>query len=70
LLVEDGHAGWREAANAVDVPVAVHALRPGDVPAGGALLRPDGVIAWRPDRAGGQAVEQLPSVLSRLVSRS
>jgi hypothetical protein len=70
LLVEDGHAGWREAASALDIPVAVHALKPGDIPPGGALLRPDGVIAWKPDRAGDQAVEQLPSVLSHLVSTS
>src|SRR3954452_11599889 len=68
LLVEDGHPGWREAASALDTPVAVHELKPGDVPPGGALLRPDGVIAWKPDRAGDQAVEQFPSVLSHLVS--
>jgi hypothetical protein len=36
LLVEDGHSGWREAASALDIPVAVYALKPGDVPAGGA----------------------------------
>jgi hypothetical protein len=70
LLVADGHSGWREAASALAIPVAVHALKPGDIPPGGALLRPDGVIAWIPDRAGDQAVEQLPSVLSRLVSTS
>jgi hypothetical protein len=71
LLVEDGHPGWQEAAGALfDIPVAVHALKPGDVPPGGALLRPDGVIAWKPDRAGDSAIEQLPGVVSRLVSRS
>jgi putative polyketide hydroxylase len=70
LLVEDGQADWREAAGALDIPVAVHALKPDDIPPGGALLRPDGVIAWKPDRADDQAMEQLPSLLSRLVSRS
>jgi hypothetical protein len=70
LLIEDGQAGWQEAASALDIPVAVHALKPGDLPPGGALLRPDGVIAWRLDRAGDQAVEQLRSVLSGLLSRS
>src|SRR3954451_16880855 len=69
LLVEDGQQGWREAATVLDVPVAVHALKPGDVPPGGALLRPDGVIAWKPARAGDEAVEQFSAVLSRLLSR-
>ena len=70
LLVGDGHAGWREAASTLDIPVAVHALKPGDIPPGAVLLRPDAVIAWKPDQPGDQAVEQLPGVLSHLVSTS
>jgi 2-polyprenyl-6-methoxyphenol hydroxylase-like FAD-dependent oxidoreductase len=67
MLVENGQTGWAEAASALDVPVAVHTVEPGDVPAGGVLIRPDGVIAWRPDGAG---ADHLPAVVSRLVSRS
>jgi hypothetical protein len=67
MLVENGQTGWAEAASALDVPVAVRTVEPGDVPAGGVLIRPDGVIAWRPDGAG---ADHLPAVVSRLVSRS
>ncbi|HEX5200879.1 MAG TPA: FAD-dependent monooxygenase [Actinoplanes sp.] len=70
LLLQDDHPGWHEAANALDVPVAVHTLEPGDAPPGDALLRPDGVIAWKPETAGDKAFEQLPGVLSDLLSRS
>ena len=69
LLVEHEHAGRRGVVNALDIPVAVHPLGPGDAPPGGALLRPDGVIAWRPKTAGDVAFEQLPGVLSDLLSR-
>ena len=69
FLVEDEGTGRRDVVNTLDIPVAVHTLRPGDAPPGGALLRPDGVIAWRPDTAGDPAFEQLPGVLSDLLSR-
>ncbi|WP_433373013.1 FAD-dependent monooxygenase [Actinoplanes sp. CA-142083] len=69
LLVEDERAGRRELVNALGIPVAIHALGPGGAPAGGALLRPDGVIAWKPDNAGDLVFEQLPGVLSELLSR-
>jgi len=63
LLVDDG-----SAPSAPDIPVTVYPVEPGDVPPGGVLLRPDGVIAWRPGPAGG--LDQLAGVLSGLLSRS
>ena len=59
LLVEDERAGRRGVVKALDIPVAVHPLGPGDAPPGGALLRPDGVIAWKPETAGDLAFEPL-----------
>jgi 2-polyprenyl-6-methoxyphenol hydroxylase-like FAD-dependent oxidoreductase len=69
LLVADGLPAWRAAVDSLDVSVAVHPLPPGESMPAGVLLRPDGVIAWRPDEAGDQAIERLPAVLSGLLSR-
>jgi hypothetical protein len=37
---------------------------------GAALLRPDGVIAWKPTRPAGEAADQLTGVLAGLLSAS
>ena len=75
--VADAHnLAWRHAAaqteKSLDVSVAVQSVDPAAVAAGtgwtgAALIRPDGVIAWKPARA--QAAGELPTVMSALLSR-
>jgi aromatic ring hydroxylase-like protein len=36
---------------------------------GAALIRPDGVIAWKPDEPAAEAADQLATVLAGLLSR-
>lgn len=76
VLADDGHDQWRHAAaqteKSLDVSVAVQSVDPAAVAAGtgwtgAALIRPDGVIAWKPARA--QAAGELPTVMSALLSR-
>jgi 2-polyprenyl-6-methoxyphenol hydroxylase-like FAD-dependent oxidoreductase len=63
LLVEGDGERWRpaaaEATRALGVPLAVYGGLPGS-----ALVRPDGVIAWKPTEP-----DQLSTTLSRLLSR-
>lgn len=70
VLASEGHDEWQQAARAVeeslDVPVAVQALE-APIPGGAALLRPDAVIAWRPDETA--AAERLPDVIAKVLSR-
>jgi 2-polyprenyl-6-methoxyphenol hydroxylase-like FAD-dependent oxidoreductase len=58
LLVEDDGERWRSAARAHGVPVLVYGGLPGS-----ALVRPDGVIAWRPT-----VPDELPAAMARLLS--
>src|SRR5690348_11195119 len=74
LLTGDGLSHWQQAADqarkALGVTVAVHQLDRGTIP-GPALIRPDGVIAWKPP-AGAPAAEaasRLTPVLAALLSR-
>ena len=74
LLTGDGLSHWQQAAGqareALGVTVTVHQLDRGTIPAP-ALIRPDGVIAWKPP-AGAPAAEsasQLTPVLAALLSR-
>jgi putative polyketide hydroxylase len=74
LLTGDAGDHWQQAAaqarTALGVTVTVHQLSPGAV-AGAALIRPDGVIAWKPP-AGVPAAEsasRLTPVLAALLSR-
>jgi 2-polyprenyl-6-methoxyphenol hydroxylase-like FAD-dependent oxidoreductase len=73
LLTDDASDHWPQAAgqarNALGVTVTVHQLSSGALQ-GAALIRPDGVIAWRPP-AGVPAVDaapQLTPVLAALLS--
>lgn len=84
LLVSGGHDGWARAAaeaqKSCGVPVAVQAIdandfRPhsADAPArpgwtGAVLIRPDGVIAWRPGGEADADAGRLVDVLSGLLS--
>jgi len=84
LLVSGGHDGWARAAaqaqQSCGVPVAVRTIdpnefRPSSVAApvasgwtGAALIRPDGVIAWRPDGQADAEAGRLVDVLSGLLA--
>lgn len=84
LLAGDGHDEWRRAAagvsQSVGAEVAVWPVDAASVPAqpdaaagsgwtGAALIRPDGVIAWKPGLPAGEAAGQLASAMARLLSR-
>jgi hypothetical protein len=70
VLTSENRDEWEHAAHAVEeslgVPVAVQALE-APIPGGAALLRPDAVIAWRPDEAA--AADRLPDVIAKMLSR-
>ena len=70
VLTSEDRDEWQHAARAVEeslgVPVAVQALE-APIPGGAALLRPDAVIAWRPDEAA--AADRLPDVIAKMLSR-
>ena len=72
LLASGGHDEWRraaaEAGQALGVEVTVYPVDPGTLP-GAALIRPDGVIAWKPAVPVAGAAAQLPGVLAGLLSR-
>jgi tetracenomycin A2 monooxygenase-dioxygenase len=68
---------WQEAGGIVSargaVPLAVHTLPslagPFTFPADGAVLvRPDGIVAWRPVQTGGDLVGELEATLADLLS--
>lgn len=76
VLADNGHDQWRHAAarteESLGVTVAVQPIDPAAVAAGtgwtgAALIRPDGVIAWKPARA--EAAGELPTVMAALLSR-
>jgi hypothetical protein len=73
-----------EAEQALGVAIAVKPIDPGSLPepaeaaadtagsgwTGAALIRPDGVIGWKPDVPAAEAAGQLASVVASLLSRS
>jgi len=67
LLVDDNVEQWQGAATdateALGIPVAVYGVDSSDIP-GPVLIRPDGVIAWRPS----EPADFLPT-LAELLSR-
>jgi 2-polyprenyl-6-methoxyphenol hydroxylase-like FAD-dependent oxidoreductase len=79
VLTDDAHDAWRRAAADVEkslgVTVAVSAV---DASAfepdqaaewtGAVLIRPDAVIAWKPDAPAGDAAERLVDVMAGLLS--
>jgi hypothetical protein len=83
LLADDGHDAWRRAAGQVEAALGVAiAVQPVDrglrsEPAqaagtgwtGAALIRPDGVIGWKPPAPAAEAAGQLGSVVAGLLSR-
>jgi hypothetical protein len=82
VLAGEGHDAWRSAAGKVAQPlgvtIAVQAIDAGAMPqsggsgsgwTGAALLRPDGVLAWKPDKPAGEAPGELPGVMTALLSR-
>jgi len=74
LLADGARDNWQQAAgqahDALGVTVTVHQLSPGTI-TGAALIRPDGVIAWKPPAGvpAAGAASQLTPVLSALLSR-
>jgi hypothetical protein len=84
-LAGDGLDLWRraaaEASEAAGVDIAVRQVDPGSFPpaagsggagagwTGAALLRPDGVIAWKPPAPAAEAASQLAGVMASLLSR-
>ena len=82
VLAGEAHDEWRRAARTVEeslgVTVAVQPIDAATIPesggqghgwTGAALLRPDGVIAWKPERPAAEAAGQLPAVIPALLSR-
>ncbi|MBO0776307.1 MAG: FAD-dependent monooxygenase, partial [Actinobacteria bacterium] len=84
VLAADGHDEWRRAAAEVSqslgAEIAVWPVDPAALPAqpdaaagagwtGAALVRPDGVIAWKPGLPAAAAAGQLASVTASLLSR-
>jgi putative polyketide hydroxylase len=73
LLTDDASDHWQQAAgqarNALGVTVTVHQLSPGTI-TGAALIRPDGVIAWKPPAGTptAEAAPQLTPILAALLS--
>jgi hypothetical protein len=64
LLVSDGEADWRGAAVDVErslgVPIAVHPMDPETAGwRGAALVRPDGVLAWRGESGTSAGLEHV-----------
>jgi 2-polyprenyl-6-methoxyphenol hydroxylase-like FAD-dependent oxidoreductase len=84
VLAGDGHDAWRhaaaEASRSLGAEVAVwpvdsaHLAAQPDAAAGtgwtgAVLVRPDGVIAWKPAPPAAEAAGRLPSVMAGLLSR-
>ena len=82
VLAGEGHDEWRRAAGEVEEslgvtvavqPVDAAAIRQSSEPksgwTGAALVRPDGVLAWKPDRPAGEAAGRLSGVMTALLSR-
>ena len=82
MLASDGVDEWRqatsEAAESLGVMVAVQPVDATAIPApaeqgpgwtGAALLRPDGVVAWKPDAPAADGAEALGAVMARVLSR-
>ena len=82
VLASQGHDEWRQAADAVEqslgVSVATQPIDAATIPqsgvagsgwTGAALLRPDGVLAWKPEEPAGDAAPRLPGVMTALLSR-
>jgi 2-polyprenyl-6-methoxyphenol hydroxylase-like FAD-dependent oxidoreductase len=85
LLTDQAHDVWRQAAaeveQALGVAVAVQPVDPGsgsepaEAPTAGAgwtgaaLVRPDGVIGWKPAAPAAEAAGQLGTVVAGLLSR-
>ena len=78
LLASEGHDEWRQAARDVEeslgVPVAVQPIDAATVhqsggETGAALLRPDAVIAWKPEEPAADAAGRLSDVMTALLSR-
>jgi 2-polyprenyl-6-methoxyphenol hydroxylase-like FAD-dependent oxidoreductase len=71
VLAGEGHDEWRQAAadleESLGVRVAVQPIDAAAIPAKAALLRPDAVIAWRPDEP--DAADRLPEVIANVLSR-
>jgi 2-polyprenyl-6-methoxyphenol hydroxylase-like FAD-dependent oxidoreductase len=77
LLADQGHDLWQraagEAGESLDVAVEVKPIDPGpagDGWTGAALVRPDGVIAWKPNVPEAEAAGKLTAVVAGLLSRS
>jgi len=72
LLTGEDHELWRRAADEVEdargVAVAVTPVDPAGL-TGAVLVRPDGVIAWKPGKPAAEAAGQLGTVLAGLLSR-
>jgi len=81
LLAGDGHDLWQRAASeageSLGVAIAVKPIDQSSLPepaepgwTGAALIRPDGVIAWKTDLQAAQAAGQFAGVVAGLLSRS
>ena len=72
LLTGEDHELWQRAADEVEdalgVAIAVTPVDPAGV-TGAALVRPDGVIAWKPAKPAAEEAGQLGTVLAGLLSR-
>ena len=72
VVASEGPEVWQQSARAVEdslgVPVAVQPVS-APIPGGAALLRPDAVIAWKPDEPAGEAAARLRDVMATLLSR-
>ena len=82
VLASEGHGEWRQAADEVGeslgVSVAVQPIDGAAIPqpggsrsgwTGAALLRPDGVLAWKPHEPSGKVAGELHGVVAALLSR-
>jgi hypothetical protein len=72
VLASEGADEWRQAASEAAESLGVQiAVQPVDasIPDGAALLRPDAVIAWRPEQPAAEAAGRLPDVMATLLSR-
>jgi hypothetical protein len=82
VLASEGHDEWQRAAREVEgslgLPVAVQAIDAAAITpprgqgsgwTGAALLRPDGVVAWKPEAPAAGAAAGLGDVMTALLSR-
>lgn len=72
LLVTQEREGWHRAAedvqHALGIRIAVTHLRRGDLDASAALVRPDGVLAWKTGASADRGAEHLTGVLSEILA--